>query len=227
MLKAIVFDFDGVIVDSEPLHYHALRDVGREIGYELDSDDYMRRFIGFDDRDAFRQMLFDLGKPVEDEAIAPLVAKKQAVFEALAEQGVVMIPGSRALIEELHAQQFPMAIASGATMADIDQVLRGVGLRDCFEVIITANHVVASKPHPETYALAARELAVKHEDLAIEPAHCLAIEDTAAGIASARGAGLQTLALETTGRREELLDAGRVIPNLDGVTLAQLRAWYE
>jgi len=233
MPKAIVFDFDGVIVDSEPLHYQAFVMVGRSFGYRFSYDQYMAQFIGFDDRDAFRYMLsqaIEAGHAPEmedqDAYLLDLIEKKRQAFEAIAAMNTAAIPGAVELIDEVHAAGLPIAIASGATHADIDQMLRILGRRDKFEIIVAADDVAASKPDPTTYAMAVQKLAAKHPELKLKPADCLAIEDTSAGLASAKGAGLHTLGLTTTGPKAKLMAAERVIEDLDGVTLATLNQWY-
>ena len=223
MLQAIVFDFDGVIVDSEPLHYRAFLAVGRPLGVSFSYDEYLAEYVGFDDRDAFRHMLASAGQPVDEAAVAELCERKQPAFDELVEREpdgrAFAIPGSLELIDECHAAGFPMAIASGATRADIELMLHKLGRRDRFDIIVTADDVARSKPDPASYALAA-------ERLGVAPGSCLAIEDTAAGLASAAAAGLQTLALTTTTDADALTQAARVLPDLSGVTLDQLRGWY-
>ncbi len=135
------------------------------------------------------------------------------------------IPGVVRLIEEAGAQM-PIAVCSGATRADIDLILSGIKLNATFKTIVSADDVARSKPDPACYALAVERLARMHPALRLAPGDCLAIEDTAAGIASARGAGLQTLGLLTTSPRSELHRAQRVVENLEGVSVGQLRAWY-
>lgn len=226
-LRSIVFDFDGVIVDSEPTHYEAIREVAkRELLVDLAYDRYLRELIGFDDRDVFRHLLREAGRPADEAKVYELKAAKQVAFDALVANGVVMIKGTRALIEEAHAARLPIAIASGATRADIELVLAGLKLRDRFEIIVTADDVEQSKPHPQTYALAADRLRERHASLNLQRGDCLAIEDTAAGLESARRAGLMTLGLTTTGPAEHLRGATRVVEHLEGVTLVQLRAWF-
>ncbi|HEX7008643.1 MAG TPA: HAD family phosphatase [Phycisphaeraceae bacterium] len=230
MLKAIVFDFDGVLVDSEPLHYRAFLEVGRgELGLSFDYEEYLDRLVGYDDRDAFRLLLTQAGQQhgqAELEArVAQLCQQKQQAFEQQVGLGVTAISGALELVDEA-AAAMPIAIASGATVRDIELVLGGLGRRDRFQVIVAADHVRRSKPDPESYALAVEQLAQRHKSLELSPADCLAIEDTAAGIASARGAGLMTLGLATTGPADRLHNAHRVIPSLQGVGLAQLREWF-
>ncbi len=227
MLKAIVFDFDGVIVDSEPLHHRAFVAVAGPLGLDLDYPTYLRQYIGFDDRDAFRAMMRQLGRDADDTTIAQLGHEKAAAFERLASQAVRAIPGAIDLIRAATDAALPVAIASGATRADIDLMLGALGLAHHFPVVVSADDVARSKPDPTSYALAVERLAAYHPDADLQPGHCLAIEDTAAGLASARGAGLMTLGLTTTGPAAALTEADRVIDHLEGVTLEQLRAWYD
>jgi len=227
MLKAIVFDFDGVIVDSEPLHHRAFVEVAAPMGLDLDYPTYLRQYIGFDDRDAFRAMMQQLGREADDQTIARLGREKAAAFERLAAEAVTPIPGAIELIRAATDAELPIAIASGATRADIDLMLDALGITHHFEAIVSADDVARSKPDPKSYALAVQRLTAYHPGLELRPGDCLAIEDTAAGIASARGAGLMTLGLTTTGPAEALEDAQRVIDSLAGITIEQLRAWYD
>ena len=233
MPKAIIFDFDGVIVDSEPLHYQAFVLVGKSFNFDFTWEQYMAQYIGFDDRDAFRYMLHQAitagqTPDIEDVQVTldELIEKKRRAFEALAEMGTAAILGSVELIEEAHAAGLPIAIASGAVHADIEQMLRLLDIRDKFDIIVAAEDVEHSKPDPATYALAFEKLAAKHPDANLTPDTTLAIEDTGAGLASAIGAGLQTLGLTTTSPPKVLEKAGRVIEDLAGVNLTTLNNWY-
>lgn len=233
MPKAIIFDFDGVIVDSEPLHYQAFVLVGKSLNFEMTWEQYLNQYIGFDDRDAFRYMLHQAIEgghtpDIDDlqETMDELIEKKRIAFEALAEMGTAAILGSVELIEEAHAVGLPIAIASGAVHADIDQMLNLLKIRDKFEIIVAADDVEHSKPDPTTFAMAFEQLAAKHPDAGLTPETTLAIEDTRAGLESAIGAGLQTLALTTTSPADVLQQAGRVVEDLSGVTLAALNRWY-
>ena len=233
MLHAIVFDFDGVLVDSEGVHFAAIRDEAAALGVTLDEPLYHRVFIGYDDRDAFRAVLsMKAGGPPDPDALetidprelAGLCERKQARFEAMIGSGVEPLPGVRELLDEA-AAALPIAVASGATRRDIEAILTGLGWLDRFEAIVTADDVARSKPHPETYALAVERLAARH-GRAVEPGGCLAIEDTAPGLRSAIDAGLRTLGVCTTGTAEALAKADRVEASLAGVTLRDLEGWF-
>lgn len=234
MPKAIIFDFDGVIVDSEPLHYQAFVLVGKSLNFEMTWEQYLNQYIGFDDRDAFRYMLHQAiaGGYTPDienveKTMDQLIEKKRIAFEAIAETGTAAILGAVELIEEAHAAGLPIAIASGAVHADIEQMLRLLDIRDKFDIIVAADDVEHSKPDPTTYAMAFERLAAKYPDENLTTDTTLAIEDTGAGLQSAIGAGLQTLGLTTTSPPKVLEKAGRVIEDLAGVNLTTLNKWYD
>ncbi len=226
LVDSIVFDFDGVIADSEPLHYEAFVTVSRRFGLDFDYEEYERRYIGFDDRDAFRTMLEVAGAaPPDPERLAALTDDKAAAFERRVAAGIEALPGAVALIDDAMST-LPIAIASGATRRDIDLILDRLDLADRFEVIVSADDVVRSKPDPETYRLAVQHLAARHPDRAIEPHGCVAIEDTTAGLASARGAGLHTLGVDPTGSPGGLTGAERTVRCLTEVSVDTLRRWW-
>jgi len=227
MLKAVVFDFDGVIVDSEPLHYKAFLQAAQGFGVNFDYLCYLDRYVGFDDRDGFRAMLTDAPHPqaVDERKIIRLCEEKARAFESVVARGVEAIPGVLGLIDRIKAV-FPLAIASGATQRDIDPILSTLGLQGCFDPIITADHVTRSKPDPATYTLAIQGLDKRMPDRHIQPHHCVAIEDTPAGIESARRAGLMTLGLATTYTPDVLKDAHRVVRSVEGLTVEQLSQWF-
>ncbi|MGQ9591668.1 MAG: HAD family hydrolase [Planctomycetota bacterium] len=227
MLQAIVFDFDGVLADTEPLHYRAILETARPFGCEFTYEEYLERYVGFDDRDALRAVLRDGGRPEADDSarISQLVLEKGAAFERIVGEGVRAYEGTVAFVREA-ASALPLALASGATRRDVDLVLGRLGLLGLFDPVVTADVVARSKPDPETYRLALEGLARRRPDLAIAPERCLAIEDTAAGIASAKAAGLATLGLATTVPPEELRAADRVVRSLEGIRPEDLRRWY-
>lgn len=229
MLKAIIFDFDGVLVDSERPHYLAFLAVAQTLGITFSWQDYLDRFIGFDDRDVFRVLL---GRPpgndpAEDKAqLATLCDRKAQQFERIVNQEIHAVPGATELVRAALTQRWPIAIASGATRQDIDLILDKINLAGCFEVIVTADDVPRSKPDPTSYAMAVEQLAHQHPAMKLLPRDCLAIEDTAAGVESARGAGLWTLGLTSTGPADVLYRAHRVVTTLENLTLEQLRSWF-
>ncbi len=210
---AIVFDFDGVLVDSEPLHFAAFAEVAEELGVALTYERYLDAYIGFDDREAFETLLREAGEPADPARVARLTEEKAPRFARLAADAAaadrLAFPGSVAFVRGAVAAGIPRAVASGATRADIVLMLGLIGLGDAFEVIVSADDVARSKPDPETFRLAA-------ESIGVEPAACLAIEDTAAGLASATGAGMRTLGVTQSHDAATLEAAGaeRVVASL-------------
>jgi HAD superfamily hydrolase (TIGR01509 family) len=199
--------------------------MAKGLGITFDYEYYLKKYIGFDDRDAMRTILKEADLPIEESRVAELCQQKQLVFNELVGKGAAAIPGAVELIDEA-CDQIPIAIGSGATTMDIELMLDSIGRRDRFEIIVSADHVSRSKPDPATYRMAVQQLAEKHTGLELAVGDCLAIEDTAAGIESARGAGLMTLGIATTGPASALSRAHRVEPGLQGVTLAKLREWF-
>jgi len=216
MIRAVIFDFDGVIANSEPLHFLGFRDVLREEDTELTERDYYTRYLGFDDAGAFAAMGSDHRLAWSAEKIAELVARKAVRMEEL-ERGVsVLFPGAREAIERL-AAECPLAIASGALRQEIVRVLEREGLGGYFRTIVAAEDTPASKPAPDPYLRAVERLG-RLVGVSLTPPQCVAIEDSHWGLASAAAAGLRTVAVAHTYSAKELVQADLVVENLDLLT---------
>jgi beta-phosphoglucomutase len=222
-LRAAVFDFDGVIVDSEPLHYRALRDALLPEAVEITEDEYLRVYLAFDDRMAIRKALEHHGQSALPETIDRVEARKVARFAALIPE-IPVFPGARDLVHGL-AAEVPLAIASGARHDEIEAILDGLGLRDAFPVIVGAEDAARTKPDPAPYVEAARRLGGRRPGLA--PAECLALEDSMAGIDSALGAGMKVVGVAHSYPAEKLRAAHRVVDSLVGVDAPSLRGLFE
>jgi beta-phosphoglucomutase len=220
VIQAIVFDFDGVIANSEPLHFRAFREVLAAHGIPLTERDYYDHYLGYDDIGAFRAVAADKGAPITDAEIADLVARKAVVLEHLEHDGSVLFAGAREAIQRMAARR-PVAIASGARRAEILRVLEHEHLMPFFRVIVGAEDTPVSKPAPDPYLMAVNRLA----DAIGQPlaaADCVAIEDSRWGLDSARAAGLLTVAITNSYRAEELIQADLVIDHLDHLTWERL-----
>jgi HAD superfamily hydrolase (TIGR01509 family) len=222
MLSAVIFDFDGIIVDTEPLHYRAFQEVLAPLGLGYSWQEYLEHYIGFDDRDALRAAFSSGGKTLTDGELRHFIGEKGAAFQRIIASGVDAYPGVVELLRALSGR-IPLALCSGALPADIDPILVRLGITGIFDAIVTAADVRASKPDPESYLLALARLKQAHPGKGILPESCLAIEDTPAGIASARGAGLKVLAVANSYPERELSGAFRVVDGLVGVDLQSLR----
>lgn len=192
--EAVIFDFDGVIVDTEPLHYAAFQRTLEPLGLHFTWQEYIETYIGFDDRDAFRHAFSSQGTTLGQDELHSLIEQKAAFFKDVIGAGVIAYPGVLDLIIHLNANKIPLAICSGALRTDIDPILDMFGIADFFNVIVTADDVAASKPDPECYQLAFQRLQTAHQNCFSKDA-TIAIEDTPAGISAAKAAGLMVCAV--------------------------------
>ena len=216
MLNAVVFDFDGIIVDSEPMHYRAFQAVLEPLGKGFSWEEYCETFIGFDDRDAFREAFRLNGKKICANDLKRMIAQKAEIFQQLVHDGEAQpLPGAIELIQSL-PPRLPVALCSGALRQDILPIIESLGIANAFDVIVTAEDTQKSKPDPAPYQLACEKLGIA------EPATAVAIEDTPAGILSAKGAGLKVLAVTNTYDREFLLEADAVTDSLERIARPDL-----
>jgi HAD superfamily hydrolase (TIGR01509 family) len=219
-LRAVLFDFDGVIVDSEPLHFGALRDALAPEGILIDAAEYAREYLAYDDRGAIRTALERHGHAWDGERVERIARRKAERFEKLLPT-VPWLPGARELVRAL-ASEVPLAIASGALRAEIEAILVAGGLRDAFGAIVGAEDVVSGKPHPEPYLRAMD--ALRRAAPGLEPAECVVIEDSMPGIAAARAAGMTVVAVTNSYPAERLTAAQHVVDSLERVSPESLRA---
>jgi HAD superfamily hydrolase (TIGR01509 family) len=222
VLRAIVFDFDGVIADSEPLHFRAFRDVLTDAGVDLAERDYYTRYLGYDDLGAFRAIATDRGRPWSVADLASLAARKAARMEALEHDASVLFPGAADAIRRA-AALVPLAIASGALGAEIRRVLDAADLTRHFAAIVSAEDTPASKPAPDPYRRAVALLSAAAGDPALLASDCVAIEDSRWGIESARAAGLRTVGVTGSFDAGELSQADLVIASLVDLDVARLQ----
>ena len=218
---AVIFDFDGILVDSEPMHHRAFTEVLDPLGMGFPWKEYVEIYLGFDDRDAFREAFRAKGIVLDDASLANLVAAKSEAFLRGLRDGMTAYPGAVSLIESLHAAGRPLALCSGALRSDIAPILAQLGVVRCFDVIVSADDVRRSKPDPESYALAFSRLAERHPTLLTVPGKSVAVEDTPAGIRSAKGAGLRVLAVTNSYGAGELADADWIADSLESVRIEE------
>jgi beta-phosphoglucomutase len=213
-VNAVIFDFDGVIVDTEPLHYKAFQRILEPMGLGFSWQEYIDTYMGFDDRDAFREAYATKARPLDSAELARLVAEKAIVFQDVIQDGVTAYPGVVELIKKLNIINIPMAICSGALLSDIVPILTLLGISNCFPIIVTADDVSKSKPDPECYRLAYEKVRKQWPDNEITPSSAVAIEDTPAGIQSAIGAGLKVIAVTNSYAAENLQMAATIVESL-------------
>lgn len=220
MLHAVFFDFDGVIADSEPLHLRAYQAVLKDDGIELSHDDYHKRYLGYDDVGLFQALAKDRGLVAGTDRIDNWIEAKSEIVEKLLSGDSVLFPGAVACVERC-AKSVPLAIASGALEPEIEIVLEHAGIRDCFQAIAAASDGVRGKPAPDLYLLAMAKL---REVESLQPAYCIAIEDSHWGLEAAHKAGLRTVAVTHTYPAAELGGADLVVDKLSEITIPLLRS---
>lgn len=213
-IRAFLFDFDGVIVNSEPLHYLAFHEVLRAEKVDLTEDEYYREMIGFDDKGAFRHIYKMRNIPLEPRVFLRLLTRKSEVMmDLIRDRKHEALPGASEFIRSLW-RDYPLAICSGALREEIEIMLEGVSLRDCFKTIISAEDVTVGKPDPQGYLLAMQNLShLVHREL--KPPNCIIVEDAPTVIRSVKSAGFPTLAVATTYPLNKLADATYAVQTLD------------
>ena len=224
MLRLVIFDFDGVIADSEPVHFEMLRQTLATQGVTLNWNDYKARYLGYEDFECIARILKDRQEPASDVRVTELARQKTRRFaQHLADQCVIM-PGVRPLLERLRQERIGRAICSGALRREIEAILEHNRLREFFDEIVAADDVAAGKPDPQGYRLSLER--VNQRQLyppAIQPGECLVIEDSMWGIQAARGAGMPCLAVTSSYPAAELRQADAVTASLEGLSADYLR----
>lgn len=213
--RAVVFDFDGVIANSEPLHFLGFRDVLAEEGIALSESEYYARYLGYDDAGAFLAVAADRGVSLVSARVVDLIRRKALRLEVLERDHSALFPGAADLIRRL-GDRCPLAIASGAIRPEIERVLHREGLSSHFHTIVAAGDTPASKPAPDPYARAVALLSAAVGST-LTARECVAIEDSRWGLESARAAGLRTIAVAHT-YPAETLEADAVVRDLRVLT---------
>ncbi len=219
-LQAIVFDFDGVIADSEPLHLKACQQALAEEGVLLERDEYFARYLGYDDVGTFEALARDRRLAWNDRHVTALVARKGTKLQALLAGGEVLFPGAAAFVRAA-AAEVPIAIASGSLRHEVVQIVEAAGLDDLFSVIVASGDTPESKPSPAPYRLAFEQLQHAAARM-LDRQRCVAIEDSVWGLESARGAGLRCVGVTTSYTAAELPGAELIVDGLETLTIPML-----
>lgn len=219
MLKAVIFDFDGVIADSEALHYKALNAVFNRYGVDVPKDIHWQKYLGYSDRENIEAVNIDYSMGMDDAKIQKLIDEKKVVFDELVADGSIIIDGVAEFIQRLIDDGIRRAICSGALRSDITLMLAGTVFKNAFEVIVAADDVTHGKPDPEGYLMALDNLCKNGPSL-IEASQCIVIEDSHWGLEAAAAAGMNPIAVTNTYPREELDGkAKKIVDRLDELTV--------
>ena len=208
--SAIIFDFDGVILDSEPLHYEAVTDVLNKLGLKLNYKEYTEKYIGLSDKEMFPMLLKNKGFHFSADAISSLINEKIDAYTHIINNHheLPLITGVDLYIHKAIQNDKKIAICTGSTKNEISITLAKLMLIHLFNTIVTAEDVRHGKPSPESYLLTAKRLGV--------PANqCIVIEDTPHGITAAKNAGMYVIALTTTHENQCLQNADQVVAGFE------------
>lgn len=221
MLKVVIFDFDGVITDSEILHFRAFNQVLAQYDTRISKSDYYKTYLGFTDVDCYKMFINQGLLKTDPQQIPNLVEQKKQIFEKLAKAEGSIIEGVREFLQTLEQNKIPMAICSGALLTEIEFVLEDAGLNHLFEVIVSAEDVKKGKPDPEGFLLTLERLNANREN-PISSNQCIVIEDSHWGLEAAQAAGIHTIAVTNSYDAEQLNMAEKVVSKLSDLSIDDL-----
>jgi len=236
LLRAIIFDFDGVIVDSEPLIFRLTQQMAAQEHWTVTEAEYFRDYLALDDRGIVEHLYHSHGCPVDAARRDELVQWKKRAYADEIRDGLPAVPGAVEFVRSL-AAQYPLGIASGSLRSEIEHLLSNLGLREAFQLIVAADDVERSKPAPDIFlkALEAlRNLPLFRREAGPKDAapatllarECLVIEDAPNGVRAAHAAGMPCLALAHSRPLDELAHADWVARDFSGVDLAAIIAAF-
>ncbi|QDU95613.1 HAD family hydrolase [Lignipirellula cremea] len=213
-LQAVIFDVDGVLIDSYHAHFESWRIVAAEHGMVMTPEDFHATF-GRTSRETVRAAWPE--RSFSDEQVRQLDEEKEAVYRKLLAENFPAMPGAVALIADLAATGVGLAVGSSGPPPNVRLTLDLLGCKEQFQVVVTGADVTRGKPDPEVFLTAAQRLG-------LSPADCLVIEDAAAGIKAAQSAGMKAVGLVSTGHtRQELAAADLLVDQLADLTVARLQ----
>jgi len=222
MLRAVIFDFDGVITDSEILHLRAFNEVLAQYDIEITEEVYYKEYLGFTDRDCFGSVAGKNKLGLDSEQIENLIRQKNEIFEKLAATEAAIFEGVPEFLQMLTDNEIRRAICSGALLVDIAPILEKSQLGPFFEVIVSAEQIEKGKPNPEGFLLALTRLNEGSQN-SIAANECVVIEDSHWGLEAAIAAGMHTVAITNTYGTEQLTMAEKVVTKLSELTIDDLQ----
>ncbi len=221
MTRALIFDFNGVLADDDPIHMEAFRRVAGEEGLSFSNDEYFDTYLPLNDRDCFKLLFRVHSRPLPPDALNELIQRKGVYyFKAIA--GKTVLFGGAAAAIKAAAGRYSLAIASGARREEILHILKQAGLESCFAAIVSAEDVQLGKPHPEPFSRAHEKL--REKDPSLKTTECVAIEDSLGGIESAHRAGMRCLAIAHSYGSERLRNAN---PEWIIESISDFASWME
>jgi len=200
VLKAVLFDFNGVIINDEAIHERLIEQLLIEENLRLNPGEFARVCLGRSDRACLTELLASRGRVATEAYLMDLMQRKARAYQRELDtiEKLPIYPGLADLMFHLRAAQLKLAVVSGALRTEIELVLEQAQLAAYFQVIVAGDDIVTSKPEPDGYLLAVERLNQQSLDLNLQPSECLAIEDTPAGIQAAKRAGIPVVGVANT-----------------------------
>ncbi|GAB4231247.1 MAG: HAD family phosphatase [Stanieria sp.] len=199
-LKAILFDFNGVIINDEAIHQELINDILLGENLRPEESEYREICLGRSDRVCLKNILAHRGRFVTDEYLDKLVANKSVAYQEKLTQleTLPIYPGLSDFLAQIQQQGLIIGLVTGALKAEVQLVLQRAKLESYFSVIVAGDDINQSKPEPDGYLLAVKLINQNYPNLNLQPSECLAIEDTYAGIEAAKKAGIQVVGIANT-----------------------------
>ncbi|MEH1891842.1 MAG: HAD family phosphatase [Nostoc sp.] len=199
-LKAVLFDFNGVIINDEPIHLQLIDEILMEENLQPQRVDERQASLGRSDRACFQQLLANRGRVDNENYLTQLLYRKAQgyVVELEKIEKLPLYPGVEDLIFQVRSRNLKLGLVSGAFRKEIELVLQRAKLTKYFKIIVAGDDITTSKPEPDGYLLAVKRLNKAYPELNLQPQECLAIEDTPAGIAAAKRSQMQVVGVANT-----------------------------
>ncbi len=207
--RGVIFDLDGVLINSEPLHCHAFQDILAPYGVKVTEDEYYAKYLVYSDREVLERLLPDLS------ALHEAVAAKERRYWELLKAGVPAFQDGLALLGKTDGWR--VGLATGSIRREAELALRCLGIRECFGAVVAREDCEKGKPDPEPYLRAADALGLSRR-------RCVVVEDAPGGVRAAKAAGMACVAVTHSCPRERLAEADLVVDDLGVVELASLLA---
>ncbi len=223
MLRAIIFDFNGIILNDEPIHFRSMQGALAELGIAMGEEEYWERYLPLDDVSCLKAVCTDHDVHITPTQRRTVLKRKSELYRQLLRGQFPLFPGAARFVRAA-AESYPLALASGARRDEIEDTLAATGLNACFQVIVAADDFKHAKPHPESYLLALTKLnaSLNGKSSIIRPAESLVVEDSQGGVLGARAAGMMCLAVTNTYPRAKLRAANLVVSSLEEVSVDSL-----
>ncbi len=222
MFKAVIFDFDGVITDSEALHLRAFNQVLARYDIEIKEEVYYKEYLGFTDLDCFEIVVRQGGLGLDSEQIKNLIKQKNKIFKELATSEATIFDGAPEFLQMLRDNGIPMAICSGAVLEEIALILEQSGLGPFFEEIVAGDQVTKGKPDPEGFLMALEKLNKGNQN-PIAANECVVIEDSHWGLEAGNAAGMHTVRITNTYNPGQLSMAEKIVERFSELTIDDLQ----